>query len=280
MPTPRKVPSTAGVMLALHDLGGDGPPLLLCHPTGFHGMVWAPVAAELATVARCWALDFRGHGDSTSPADGRFAWDGMADDVLAAIDHLHAVPAFGVGHSMGGAAMLAAEQRRPGTFSGLWLFEPIVIARGEGVVARPNPLAAAARRRRPRFPSREAAYDNFAAKPPLATLAPDALRAYVDHGLRDVAGGDEVELKCDPEVEARVFDAGMRHRAADHLSEVRCPVTVAVSGDASIPALAAPGIAAALPAGRLERHPNLTHFGPMEDPPAVASAIRTDLGLG
>ena len=67
-----RVASTDGVSLALHDLGGDGPALLLCHPTGFHAMTWAPVAAALAGVAHCWALDFRGHGDSTRPVSGSY----------------------------------------------------------------------------------------------------------------------------------------------------------------------------------------------------------------
>ena len=40
------VPSTDGVTLAVHDLGGDGPPLLLCHATGFHGRVWTALAGE------------------------------------------------------------------------------------------------------------------------------------------------------------------------------------------------------------------------------------------
>lgn len=266
--------------LALHDLGGDGPPLLFCHPTGFHGMVWAPVAAGLATVAQGWALDFRGHGDSTSPEDGDFDWSGMADDVLAVVDHLGLDQVAAVGHSMGGAALVMAEQRRPGTFSALWLFEPIVAPRGEGPVVRANPMADAARRRRPWFPGRDAAYDNFAAKPPLATLASVALRAYVDHGLREVPDDDAVELKCTPEVEARVFDGGMTHRAFDHLAEVRCPVTVAVGGDTGGPALLGPEVVAALPDGTLERHAALSHFGPMEDPPAIAAAIRAALGLG
>src|SRR5690606_2010453 len=109
--------------------------------------------------------------------------------------------------------------------------------------------------------------DNFAAKPPLDTLAPAALRAYVDHGLRDVPEEDAVELKCAPEVEALVFDGGMDQPTFDRLPEVRCHVTVAVSGDGGGPALFAPAIAERLPSGVLERHPTLTHFGPMEDPP-------------
>ncbi len=276
----RQVPSTDGVTLALHDLGGDGPPLLLCHPTGFMAMTWAPLAAELADVAHCWAPDFRGHGDSTSPPSLDFAWSGMADDVLAVVDDLGLADVRAVGHSMGGAALLMAEQRRPGTFARLWLFEPIVFPPAEGGGGGQNPMAEAARRRRPWFPDREAAYANFSAKPPLNTLAPAALRAYVDHGLRDMPDDGAVELKCTPDVEARVFTGGMGHSTFAHLDQVRCPVTVAVSGDAVGPAMIAPLIVESLPDAHLERHPSLTHFGPMEDPALMAAAVRSALHLG
>src|SRR5262245_59631324 len=170
-------------------------------------MVWAPLAGHLAAVAHSWAVDFRGHGDSSVPASMDLAWDRMVDDVLAVVDHLGAADLKAVGHSMGGAALLMAETSRPGTFAGLWLYEPIVMPRWNGVPPS-NPIAAAARRRRPSFPDRDAAYDNFAAKPPLNALDPAALRAYVDHGLRPTPAADDeraVELKCTPEVEALVF---------------------------------------------------------------------------
>lgn len=279
-PPTRAVDSTDGVTVAVHDLGGDGPPLLLCHPTGFLGMTWAPMAHELSAVAHCWAMDFRGHGESTSPASGDFSWQGMADDVLAVVDAIGLTGARGVGHSMGGAALLLAEQRRPGTFAALWVFEPIVFPPLEGTAGRPNPLATAARRRRPWFPDRATAYDNFASKPPLSSLAPAALRAYVDFGLRPTGDGDAVELACAPETEARVFDNGMAHPTFAHLGEVGCPVVVAASGDAGGPAQIAPLVADALPHGRLERHPEVTHFGPMEDPAGMATAVRAALDLG
>jgi pimeloyl-ACP methyl ester carboxylesterase len=212
-----------------------------------------------------------------------FAWDRMVDDVLAVIDDLRITEVKAVGHSMGGAALLLAEMRRPGTFAGLWLYEPVVFPRSVGVPAS-NPMAAAARRRRPWFPDAEAAYANFAAKPTLGSLDPAALRAYVDHGLRPchTADGDHaVELKCAPEVEALVFENGLPAAAAtfDRLAEVRIPVTIAASMDGAGPAHAAPLIVDALPHGRLERF-RLTHFGPMEDPAGIAGAIRADLGLG
>jgi pimeloyl-ACP methyl ester carboxylesterase len=282
VPPIQQVPSTDGVTLALIDLGGEGPPLLFCHPTGFHGMVWAPLAEHLARVAHCWAVDFRGHGDSSVPASMDFAWERMADDVLAVVDHLGTAAVKGVGHSMGGTALLMAEMRRPGTFAGLWLYEPIVMPRWDGVPPA-NPIAAAARRRRPSFPDRDAAYANFAAKPPLSALDPAALRSYVDHGLRprNAADGDHaVELKCAPEVEALVFENGVAADAFHRLGDVRIPVTVAASEDGGGPARVAPLIVDALPQGRLVLFPELTHFGPMEDPAGIAAAIRAALDLG
>jgi pimeloyl-ACP methyl ester carboxylesterase len=295
-PVPERVPSTDGVTVALHDLGGQGPPVLMCHPTGFLGVTWGPLAAQLAGSAHCWALDFRGHGDSTSPASGDFGWRGMGDDVLAVVDALAAagVDVDGLraaGHSMGGAALLIAEQRRPGTFGRLWVYEPIVMPPPEGGLGlvRPNPMAEAAARRRPSFPDRETAYANFAGKPPLSALVPEALRAYVDHGMRSMDDGDDggdgdgsdgpVELKCAPETEAAVFRGSLGHATYERLGEVACPVTVATGGDPIGPVQVAPAIADRLPAGRLERHPDLTHFGPMQDPAGLADPMRAALEL-
>ena len=109
-----RVRSSDGVHLKVHDLGGDGPPLLFAHATGFHGRVWEPLASHLPQFSK-WSLDMRAHGDSTVPADRPLEWEGFADDVLAVIDALGLESPYGVGHSKGGAAMLRAEQRRPGT---------------------------------------------------------------------------------------------------------------------------------------------------------------------
>ena len=286
MPSHR-VPSTDGVSLALHDLGdggGDGssddsgrPAVLLCHPTGFHGLVWAPLAEHLSARFHCWALDFRGHGDSDLPAPDRpdaLGWDRMADDVLAVARHLAEVddrPLLGVGHSMGGAALVLAEQAQPGTLGALWCYEPIVFPPMEGHLPG-SPLAAAARRRRHTFPDRDAAFANYAAKAPLRGLDPAALRAYVDYGFRDRPDGT-IELKCAPETEARVFESGTDHGGFERLGEVLCPTTVAASGDGGPPAQVASLVAQGLPQGSLLRFPDLTHFGPMEDPSAVSAAI-------
>lgn len=277
----RSVPSTDGITLALHDLGGDGPPLLLCHATGFHGRVWRPVAHALADRAHCWAPDLRGHGDSPVPAGFDMDWWGFARDVLAVVDALGLTDVRAAGHSKGGAALLLAEILRPGTFAGLYLFEPIVFPgdfpRDLPAGLPENPLAASARRRRPTFPSFDAAIANYASKPPLNQLDPAALDAYVRFGFAPTPDG-EITLKCRPEVEASVFEMGPQHGAFPRLGEIACPVVVARGADAPFsPASFAPKIAEALPHGRLEEHADLGHFGPLQAPSLIATAIATAL---
>lgn len=276
-PDPELIRSADGTAVATYDLGGDGSDLLLVHATGFCAAVWAPMAERLTGHRRA-ALDVRGHGRSAIPAEGMH-WHGTAQDVLATIDALGLDRPFGIGHSMGGASLLLAEQARPGTFRGLWVFEPIVFppavreARGTG-----NPLAEGARRRRPRFDSPAAAFANFSTKPPLSDLSPEALSMYVRHGFEPQPEGS-VELRCRPEVEASTYEMGAVHDGFDHLGEVQCPVTVVRGTDRTPgPAVFAPMIAERLPAGHLENHPELGHFGPLEDPVAMAASVELAVG--
>lgn len=271
--------SSGGVRLAVHHLlagvAGD-PAVLLAHATGFCGPIWEPVTRRLDGVD-AWAVDFRAHGRSSRPTDGDLDWNGTCDDVVAAVEAVRPDQPFrlGVGHSMGGAALLMAEISRPGTFEALWLYEPIVFPPSFAIDDDPaaNVLAVGAARRRPGFASLDAARDNYRSKPPMASWDPEALDAYLEGGFA-VAGDGAVTLRCSPADESQVFLMGSRHHAFDHLAEVRCPVTVVRGAATPGPAEFAPPVADALPAGRLVDHPGLSHFGPMEDPGLVADAIR------
>ncbi|MCY4195219.1 MAG: alpha/beta hydrolase [bacterium] len=275
MSGPAMVDSSKGARVALHDLGGTGPTVLLAHANGFCGLMWQPVARELAAAAHCWALDFRGHGDSVSGPEEDYDWAGMADDVLAAVDAIQPAPRLAAGHSLGGAAILKAEQARPGTFDRAWVYEPVTIPESflppDGVKA----LGDIARSRKELFESRQAAYDRYAARPPFSLLDPEVLRAYVDRGFRDLPDGT-VTMKCAREAEAAIFDNADR-TAFDRLGEVGAAVTVAVSADTDPPALVAPLVAKQLPHAALERFDDLTHFGPLQDPPRIAAAITAAL---
>jgi pimeloyl-ACP methyl ester carboxylesterase len=273
----RTVVAPDGIALAVHEHGGSGRPTLLCHATGFHGAVWEPLSAALGDGFERWAPDFRGHGASVLPPEHPVPWDAVAGDVLAVVDDL-GLPVgevLGVGHSMGGAALLLAEQARPGLFAALWLYEPIAPPAGAIPASEGgSTLADGARRRRPSFASHAEAVANFASKPPLNVARADALHAYVRHGL--VAGEDgAVHLACRPADEARFYDGGGAHDAFARLGEVACPVVIACSGEPFGPAMFAPHIADGLPDGALEVHPHLTHFGPLEAPAELAASVRS-----
>ena len=266
-----------GIRLVVHDWGGAGAPVVLAHPTGFHGRVWQPVARLLVAAGyHVWSFDFRGHGDSDAP-DLDYSWQGFADDALAVCAHLGVAgdPALvACGHSKGGAALILGEQKQPGTFARIWAYEPVMFASIDPLPPQEDFfLARAARKRRNEWASVDEAFAAYASKPPLDVMTKESLRAYVEYGLRD-RGDGVLELKCRPEIEARVFAMAPNNGAFARLGEVASEVLV-VCGETSTsvdPALGAQ-IAEHLPNGRLEVMAGLGHFGPQQDPDATVASI-------
>lgn len=273
-------PTADGVDIAAYDFGGAGPDLLLAHATGFCAAVLAPMAERLVDRFHVVALDLRGHGRSGRPVDGDFDWHGFAGDVLAVVDGLGLAAPLGFGHSCGGAALVLAEEARPGTFRGLYLFEPAMMPWDEPPEPpdERNPFVAGSLRRRQAFASRADALATFSSKPPLARLHPDALAAYVDNGFR-ADGDDGIRLRCRREDEARIYVSSVTHDAYRRLGEVRCPVVLACGADTD---RIGPDFLERY-TERLERAeavvlPRLGHFGPLEDPAAVAGSVGSTLG--
>ena len=279
-PTPEAIDVTSedGVELKLRLMGGSGPDLLVCHATGFHGLAYRPLAQCLKDNFRVWALDFRGHGSSGPAPGGDYSWRGMSADVAACATAIGAERLYGFGHSMGGAALLLAERSRPGTFAGLFLYEPIVLPRGFFDGAGANPLAAGARNRREVFNSRAEALARYSNRSPLAVMRADALAAYVEGGFVDLPDG-RVRLACSAETEARTFEAS-GGLPTEEASSISVPATVAagtVTAAVSNPGVFGPAIAEALPQGRFRSFENLGHFGPLEAPGVVATEVIRDL---
>ncbi len=271
---PGFVTTDDGLDVATHDLGGAGPPLVMVHAAGLHGLVLAPLARRLAGAFRCLSLDGRGHGDSRLPAGGELDWYGLATDVLAVVDGLDLDRPYGFGHSSGGTAALMAEQARPGTFAAIYCFEPVIVA-ADPPLGRDDDsvLGARARRRRTSFASRQEALAHYASKPPLDSVDPEALQAYVDHGFDDDGGGG-VRLKCRPEDEATVYETATAHDAYGRLPEVACPVAVACGSvsEGCTPERARSHVER-LARGRSLILAGLGHLGPLERPDLVAASI-------
>ena len=274
-----------GLTLATWDLGGEGPPLLFLHPTGFHGRCWAPLAQELGVQFHCWALDQRGHGASDRADD--YDWRHFSNDVVAALAVLDLHRPFVVGHSLGGGIALLTEALRPGSFRAIYGFEPIVVSAGTfpgaGAGAsgerRSNPMADLARRRRPAFESRAAAIENYSRKPPFAYFRADVLAAYVHGGFVDAPDGG-VTLSCDTESEALVFEAASAAGIADLMRPSSTPTYLACGSDAPV---IGPDQLEHI-AGKLgtsegapiftEVFDDLGHLGPYESPLRIARSIQ------
>ena len=164
-----------------------------------------------------WLCDAQGHGDSD--AGERFlGWNANAAMVARAFRAHHPapeVPVFAVGHSFGGVITALMAAADPSLFHRIVLLDPVIytplVAATVALLERTGlqgalPLVRATRRRRTRWASRDEAFARFRGRGVFADWQDDALRAYVEHGLREE--GDGVSLKCPPAIEAAIFGSG------------------------------------------------------------------------
>jgi pimeloyl-ACP methyl ester carboxylesterase len=266
-----------GSRIAVHDFGGQGSDLVLVHATGLHGWVFAELAQHLDGY-HCFAVDLRGHGLSEASGTWKGEWSGFAEDLATVVAGLGLEGSLAFGHSCGGATILLTEEALPGTFSAIYCYEPIV---GPFLPAPPpsldNPMSQAALRRRSEFVSKQDALVNFSSKPPLNALSAGSLRAYVEHGFEEEPGNG-VRLRCRRETEASVFAHAMAHEAFGGLPDISCPVHLACGGRTdTFGEESARQLASRFASGG--RQPGVTvfddlgHFGPLEQPEAVAKDI-------
>lgn len=277
-PGATKVVGPDGITTVLHDFGGDGPVLLFAHATGMHGWIWKPVADHLVDRAHCVAVDLRGHGDSALPADSDLTWEGFGRDVLAAARVLGGGAVIGVGHSLGGAALLMAELEAPGTFRRLFLYEPAVHTdigdQGwDSLLAARDAMVERTSRRRAIFPSRPDALANYAGKLPTAQFQAAVLAAYVSHGFSDVPGDSGVVLKCTPETEARIYAGSYDHDTARCLHAITCPVTLATGAETDALQRRTTEVLSSQFGSAPVTLCGVDHFGPMQQPKQFADAV-------
>ena len=199
--------------------------------------------------------------------------------MLAVVDHLGLDRPLGFGHSCGGAALLLAEEARPGTFDALYCFEPVVypgeVPASASTVTTPCRWAPAAAPP----PSRPVATPsaNFSGKAPFDRLDPEALAAYVDNGFAPAEDGT-IALRCRREHESEVYAHALAHDAFAHFPDVRCPVTLGCGANTDsfgVDFLAR--LAARLPHPTTAVVAGIGHFGPLEDPVLVAASVRRAL---
>lgn len=213
-PTPVVV-ERDGLRIAALDWGGDGEPLLLLHPNGFCAGFFDPLARRLLDTFRPIGVDLRAHGGTDTPPDASedYAFDRMAADVVAVLEHLEIDGFSALGESLGGGVATMVDAALPGAMRRVMLCEAIAfdpIAFGlqrplAGTKTGGNFMADAARKRRSVWPDRATVRESYGGRAPLDVLAPEALDAYVRWGFVDRPDG-KIELACAPEDEATLFE--------------------------------------------------------------------------
>lgn len=115
----------------LYTRGTDGPVILLLHGGGHSALSWAVFTKTLCDMCDCQvaAIDFRGHGDSSTTNDTNMAADVMAYDICHVILNFYdqsPPPIVMMGHSMGGAIAvhIAAKKILP-NLSGLAVIDVV-----------------------------------------------------------------------------------------------------------------------------------------------------------
>jgi pimeloyl-ACP methyl ester carboxylesterase len=267
-----------GVRIAVLDFGGSGRPALLHHANGFCAAVWGQVAEGLRDRFRLFAMDARGHGDSSKPEGGAcYGFDRFGEDAGEVADRLareHGPLALGLGHSFGGTALTQAAIADGSRFERLVIVEPIVIS--PGVPERPRrsrgpSLAEGARRRKSVFASREEAIDRWSGKSLFADWTPEALALYAQEGLAERADG-KFELKCPPEVEASVFENGPGIDVMEAASRLETPTRILWAAKGNFPRSHFERLASRMQRGEV-RDADAGHLVPMERPGLVIDEV-------
>ncbi len=115
--------------------GGDEAPLVLLHAFPLSREMFTDVADALALPRRIVTPDLRGFGDSPLPAGDPPSLDLMADDVVALLDRLGIDRAVVGGVSMGGYVVMAVLRRHPGRLAGVVMIDTRAGADGVDALA-------------------------------------------------------------------------------------------------------------------------------------------------
>ncbi|AEA65486.1 alpha/beta fold hydrolase [Burkholderia gladioli] len=89
------------------------PACLLIHGFGESSCSWADYGAALDCFETVYAVDLRGHGDSSWDSAARYDVEGFADDVVHVLERLGLAELAIVGHSLGGDVALQVASMRP-----------------------------------------------------------------------------------------------------------------------------------------------------------------------
>ncbi|MBN1955877.1 MAG: alpha/beta hydrolase [Anaerolineae bacterium] len=265
------------------DFGGRGPVIHLAHANGFPPGAYRLLAAALTDQYHVVALPARPLWPGSQPESAP-AWRPLADDLIAGLDALGLRGIVGVGHSIGGVLTMWAAVRRPDLFRAVVLIDPVILPptllfvlrwmRRLGLGKR-QPLVRGALRRRRTWPSRQACFDQYRAKPVFARWSDESLWAYVEAATEQSEAG--VALAYPPEWEAHIFATTPLDAWRD-VPRLRPPLLVIRGAETNtFRAASQARMARLVPQARFVVIQNAGHLVPLERPAATGAAIRNFL---
>lgn len=265
----------------LEDLGGQGPVLHLAPANGFPPGTYRLLAEALAEAYHVVALPARPLWPGNHPPKGA-SWRPLAGDLVQGLRALGLEGIVGVGHSLGGVLTLWASIRRRDLFRAIVLVDPVILPphwlwwlrllRRMGLAQR-QPLVRRALQRQHTWPSRQACFDHFRAKPFFSGWSDEALWDYVKSGtVLEVEG--TAHLRYPREWEAHIFATAPVNIWRD-VPRLRTPVLLLRGEDSKTfrPEVQA-RLARQLPQARVATVAGAGHLLPMEKPAETAAAIK------
>ncbi|CAF2624175.1 unnamed protein product [Rotaria sp. Silwood2] len=182
---------------------GRQPSILFCHAASFHGRCYDRIINEALHGFHVIALDFRGHGRSqTHPPPYHFRWHG--EDVLQFIEtlHLNKDNLIGIGHSLGGYALICAAAIAPRRlFQSLLLLDPVILPSSMYEdYDRYSSSVDFIRRRKNQWSSIEDMILNLEKREPFSQWPQDTLRNYCTYAL-----DENNKLVCSPDGEISIY---------------------------------------------------------------------------
>jgi pimeloyl-ACP methyl ester carboxylesterase len=263
------------------DWGGDGPPIVILHATGFLGRIYRPLAERLRAIGHVYSYDQRAHGDSSPAPDGDYTWDATMRDLEGFITTMGWSGIRAVGHSAGATAIGSLANERPDLISRAVLLEPVIFESPDAPeLGWRNPFIERTLKRRRIFDSVDAMFANFEKKPPYNTWRKDILRDYCEFGTRPTTDGKR-ELKCAPEVEAKFYETARDFDGLGRILRCKAPLLIifGARGD-SLGASLSGKVAGELKHGRVIDVEDAGHFMPMEKPDYAAEQAIEFLSSG
>ncbi|HTY55203.1 MAG TPA: alpha/beta hydrolase [Candidatus Binataceae bacterium] len=269
------------VRLHYIDWGGSGAPIVLLHATGLLGRIYRPIAQALTAVGHVFSYDQRGHGDSGRAEPPVYDWAMTARDLQEFIRAMGLQGARAFGHSAGATAIGAVASRNPELITRAVLVEPVLFETPESPeFGWRNPLLERTLKRKRTFDSVEAMFANFERKPPYDTWGREILRDYCEYGTRSVNG--KRELKCSPEIEARIYESSHSFDGFGLLLRSKIPMLIMFGqrpGESPGGPLAG-RIASELKTAQVINFAEAGHFLPMEQAEEVGRLAADFLRLG